>query len=125
MKVRNTTAFLASLQSILNKKLPHESEAKAKGRWKWMSKSPHCSQRKKSARVNCVDLQEADHGHSARRSLTLQGPAGRFWRANRGCHKEEILASEIFPINDREVFEVLEFTGTDIKNERNGESGRH
>ena len=34
MKVRNTTAFLASLKSILNKKLPHESEAKAKGRWK-------------------------------------------------------------------------------------------
>ena len=56
MKVRNTTAFLASLQSILNKILSHESEVTVKGRWKWMSKSPHCSQRKKSARVNYVDL---------------------------------------------------------------------
>ena len=41
-----------------------------------MSKSPHCSQRKKSARVNCADLQETGHGHSARRSLTLHGDSG-------------------------------------------------
>ena len=47
--------------------------------------------------------------------------AWRFRHANRGCRNEEILASEIFPINDREVFEVLEFTGIDIKNERNGD----
>ena len=76
MKVRNTTAFLASLQSILNKILPHESEATAKGRWKWMSKSLHRTQRKKSARLNCDDLQEAGHGHSARRSLILHGDSG-------------------------------------------------
>ena len=123
MKDRNIKAFLASLHSILNKILPHESEATAKGRWKWMSKLPHCSQRRKSARVNCVDLQEADHVRPLRSSISYT--AWRFRRANRDCRNEEILASEIFPINDREVFEALEFTGTDIKNERNRESGKH
>ena len=101
-----------------HKILPHESEVAAKGRCMEADEQAAALQlRKKSARANFVDLQEADHGHSACRSLR---------RANRGCRNEGILVSEIFPIDDCEVFEFLEFAGTPQpdKNDRNGESGR-
>ena len=73
--------------------------------------------------MNRGDLQEADHGHSARRSLARHGDSGV---RTDGCRNEELFTSEILPIDDREVFEVLEFTGTPQpnKNERNEDSGR-